>query len=88
MTIYTPEQILSLRYRGVRKRTEQLCAPLSVEDHVPQPMTDVSPPKWHLGHVTWFFEQFVLLPNLPGFAAFDPRYAYLFNGSTTPWVTG
>lgn len=79
MTIYTPEQILSLRYRGVRKRTEQLCAPLSVEDHVPQPMTDVSPPKWHLGHVTWFFEQFVLLPNLPGFAAFDPRYAYLFN---------
>ena len=67
------------RYRTVRKRTESLCAPLATEDHVPQPVPDVSPPKWHLGHVTWFFETFVLCPHLQGYQAFDERYGYLFN---------
>ena len=43
-----------------RKHTEYLCAPLEVEDYVVQPVVDVSPPKWHLGHTTWFFEEFIL----------------------------
>ena len=66
-------------YRTVRKRTESLCAPLATEDHVPQPVPDVSPPKWHLGHVTWFFETFVLCPHLQGYEVFDERYGFLFN---------
>ncbi len=74
-----PEQILWQRYRRVRGRSERLCAPLSIEDHVPQPVTDVSPPKWHLGHVAWFFENFVLLPYHPGYTVFNPRYGYIFN---------
>lgn len=44
-----------------------------------QPMVDVSPPKWHLGHTTWFFETFLLLPHLPGYEPFHPQYAFLFN---------
>jgi ergothioneine biosynthesis protein EgtB len=62
------------RYRAVRTRTVELCAPLSAEDHLLQPMPDASPTKWHLAHTTWFFEAFVL-----GGAPFDPAFEYLFN---------
>src|SRR5690606_39720494 len=52
---------------------------LAIEDHVLQGMPDVSPPKWHLAHVTWFFETFLLLPYLPGYRCVDARYDHLFN---------
>lgn len=44
-----------------------------------QTMPDVSPTKWHLAHVTWFFEHFVLRPHLPGYLVFDERWHHLFN---------
>ena len=44
-----------------------------------QPIVDVSPPKWHLGHSTWFFENFILVPNLEGYQPFDLRLNYFFN---------
>jgi len=62
-----------------RKLTESICAPLEVEDYVPQPIGDVSPPKWHLGHTTWFFEQFVLVPYAPGYQVFHEDFSFLFN---------
>ena len=70
---------LLTRYREVRARTEEICAGLEPEDYVPQPIADVSPPKWHLAHTTWFFETFLLSAELPGYAPFDERFAYLFN---------
>jgi len=70
---------LAQRYREVRADTERLCAPLATEDYVVQSSADVSPPKWHLAHVTWFFEHFLLLPYRPGYRPFHPRYGYLFN---------
>jgi ergothioneine biosynthesis protein EgtB len=42
-------------------------------------MPDVSPTKWHLAHVSWFFETFLLTPHLPGYEPIDRAYAYLFN---------
>jgi len=76
-----PQQDAALcsRYPAVRARSEALCAPLEPEDCVMQTMPDVSPPKWHLAHVSWFFETFLLKPYLPGYREFDPRYAVLFN---------
>ncbi len=67
------------RYRAVRRFTETLCQPLVAEDYVVQTMTDVSPTKWHLAHVSWFFETFILRPHAPGYRPLDERYAYLFN---------
>src|SRR6266849_6660309 len=67
------------RYQAVRRFTEQLCEPLVTEDYVIQSMPDVSPTKWHLAHVSWFFETFLLSPALPGYQSLHPQYAYLFN---------
>lgn len=72
-------ETLWLRHERVRAQTERLCAPLAVEDYVVQTMPDVSPPKWHLAHSTWFFEQFLLLPFALRYAVFHPRYGDLFN---------
>lgn len=66
-------------YREIRQLSEQLCHSLTTEDHVIQSMPDVSPPKWHLAHTTWFFETFLLLPYLAGYKVFHPRFGYLFN---------
>jgi ergothioneine biosynthesis protein EgtB len=75
----TPRILLAEAYRSVRSRSAEICAPLAVEDYVIQSMADTSPPKWHLAHVTWFLENFLLLPFLPGYQPFHPEYGYLFN---------
>lgn len=67
------------RYQQVRQLSEQICQPLAIEDYVIQTMPDVSPPKWHLAHTTWFFETFLLIPHLSGYEVFHPQYGYLFN---------
>jgi ergothioneine biosynthesis protein EgtB len=67
------------KYNQVRKHSEEICAPLKTEDYVVQPIADVSPPKWHIGHTTWFFETFILKPNLEDYEEFDPQYNYVFN---------
>jgi len=66
-------------YRAVRDLTESLASPLSPEDQTVQSMDDVSPTKWHRAHTTWFFETFLLLPNLPGYEPFHPDFGFLFN---------
>ncbi len=73
------ELLLKDRYQQVRQSSEQLCQPLATEDYVIQSMPDVSPPKWHLAHTTWFFETFLLVPHLPNYQVFDPKFGYLFN---------
>ncbi len=74
-----PDTIEPLRNRYVRIRatTLELIADLRPEDTVVQTMPDVSPTKWHLAHVTWFFERFVLEPG--GVARISDEYHYLFN---------
>ena len=66
-------------YKKVRKLTEDICAPLHTEDYVVQPVADVSPPKWHLGHTSWFFETFILKPYFMVYQEFDPQYNFVFN---------
>jgi len=72
------EEILAY-YNQTRQQTEDLCKPLNTEDYIPQPITDVSPPRWHLAHTTWFFETFLLEKFLKGYKSFHPQFNYLFN---------
>lgn len=72
-------EALSQRFQRVRKTTVDICAPLSPEDYVPQPIEDVSPPKWHIGHVSWFYEQVFLERHIAGYKPFHPEYAWIFN---------
>ncbi|MCS5698593.1 ergothioneine biosynthesis protein EgtB [Cyanobium sp. FGCU-52] len=74
-----PHKQLHQRLQRVRQRTEALIAGLEPEDLCLQGMADASPPKWHLGHTTWFFEAFLLEPHLSGWQVEDRRWAYLFN---------
>lgn len=73
-----PTSIISF-FSETRLHTESICKPLEIEDYVVQPIVDVSPPKWHLGHTTWFFEQFILKPFKPNYKCFDEDYAFVFN---------
>jgi ergothioneine biosynthesis protein EgtB len=67
------------RYQYVRDFSESLCATLATEDYVVQSMPDCSPTKWHLAHVSWFFETFLLKPNVSQYVSPNPDYVYLFN---------
>ena len=66
-------------YQSVRRYTEQLCEPLEIEDYIPQPIVDVSPPKWNIAHTTWFFEEMILKKFAPDYEVFDPQFGFLFN---------
>lgn len=75
-------------YRRVRALSEHICEPLAIEDYGLQTAVEASPPKWHLAHVSWFFETFLLRPFLPGYQVFHPRFEYLFNSYYEQTGTG
>jgi ergothioneine biosynthesis protein EgtB len=66
-------------FTQVRGLSVALAAPLSDADATLQPSPDASPAKWHLAHITWFFETFVLRDHSPRYRPFDERWAFLFN---------
>jgi ergothioneine biosynthesis protein EgtB len=66
-------------YQLIRNQSIRICSFLSIEDHISQPVMYVSPPKWQLGHTTWFFEQFVLKDGMDNYKLFDPDFAFIFN---------
>ncbi|HTL65523.1 MAG TPA: ergothioneine biosynthesis protein EgtB [Pseudolabrys sp.] len=66
-------------FRRVRAETERRASHLSAEDQIVQSMADASPAKWHRAHVTWFFEQFLLVPHDAAYRVFDERFPFLFN---------
>lgn len=74
----TQESLLA-QYVKIRSHTLAICAPLETEDYVVQPTADVSPPKWHLAHTTWFFEELLLLPLFANYQRFNDNFPALFN---------
>jgi ergothioneine biosynthesis protein EgtB len=73
------ETKLLLSFNETRSKTLELCRPLSRDDYMVQATPETSPPKWHLGHTTWFFENFILKPFHKDYRPFDEKYMYLFN---------
>ena len=75
----SPRQGLFQKFSRVRQDSEDICSPLEIEDYGIQTMPDVSPPKWHLAHTSWFFETFLLKPFLNHYREYHPQFAQLFN---------
>ena len=73
------KQILNEKFLAVRVYSETLCKPLEIEDYSIQPEAFVSPPKWHLAHVTWFWETFVLSKFDSKYEVFHKDFSFLFN---------
>jgi len=87
-----PTRDICVTYLASRRKTAELCAPLSVEDYVVQPTPEVSPPKWHLAHTSWFYEEMILVPFAAEYRRFNDDYRPLFNSyykSQGPhWIQG
>ncbi|ANU18476.1 hypothetical protein BBI11_16170 [Planococcus maritimus] len=72
-------ETLTGRYAEVRNVTMKLIEPLEKEDFIIQSDADVSPPKWHIAHTTWFFERMILKEFKSGYEEFNARFDFLFN---------
>ena len=73
------QNALAFHFKRTRTQTEILVKPLSAEDCQLQSMPDASPAKWHLAHLTWFFETFILEKYEANFKPFDASFRVLFN---------
>ena len=73
------DHMLGQLFHETRALTEALATPLSDADATIQSMEDASPTKWHLAHVTWFWETFLLRDHLDGYDLYDENYPFLFN---------
>ena len=67
------------RYKNTRAYTNQICKPLEVEDYTPQSAEFASPPKWHLAHTSWFFEEIILKKYIKNYQVFNSDFSFLFN---------
>ncbi len=72
-----PRSIADL-YSEVRARTLEIVAPLEIEDYVVQTAEFMSPPRWHLGHTSWFFET-VLQKYQAGYQTYSDEFLFYFN---------
>ncbi|MES1979280.1 MAG: ergothioneine biosynthesis protein EgtB [Pseudomonadota bacterium] len=80
LSLYAPQTSdLAARFLAIRQQTEKLIQSLSPEDCQLQSMPDASPAKWHLAHLTWFFETFLLEKFERDFKPFDAQFRVLFN---------
>jgi hypothetical protein len=68
---------ISELYQQVRARTMEIVAPLEIEDYVIQTAEFMSPPRWHIGHTSWFFET-VLQAHRPGYRVYSDEFLFYF----------
>src|SRR6185436_9969889 len=71
-------QSIASLYQSVRARTLEIVAPLEIEDYVIQTAEFMSPPRWHIGHTSWFFET-VLQKFQPGYRTYSDEFLFYFN---------
>src|SRR6201982_2827273 len=64
--------------QSVRARTLEIVSPLEIEDYVIQTAEFMSPPRWHIGHTSWFFET-VLQKYQPGYKTYSDDFLFYFN---------
>jgi ergothioneine biosynthesis protein EgtB len=79
ITIKSSRDRLISEFHRVRDFSETLCMPLQYDDYQVQSIVQTSPPKWHIAHVSWFFEAFVLDHFSSAYKPFHPQFDYIFN---------
>jgi len=79
MTSITKADLHLISFQQLRDKTLNMVSQLTEADANAQPIIDVSPPKWHLAHTTWFFERFILMEYLPNYSVFNNDFHFLFN---------
>lgn len=62
----------------VRNQTIEIVKPLEIEDYVVQTEAFMSPPRWHLGHLSWFYDQ-LLRKYYHGHKPYKTNYDFYFN---------
>jgi len=72
------QQLLN-QFKKTRDYSVAICATLAIEDYISQPVDFASPPKWHLAHTTWFFEEMILKKYLKDYFVFNENFSFLFN---------
>ena len=77
--MHISKEALQSKYITTRQRTINLCSKLQPEDFNLQGAYFTSPPKWHLAHTTWFFEEMVLKNFAKSYDIFNQNFAFLFN---------
>ena len=77
-TAKSPITSIADLYRSVRAGTMDVVAPLEIEDYVIQTAEFMSPPRWHIGHTSWFFET-VLRKYQPGYQTYSEEFLFFFN---------
>jgi len=65
-------------YQQVRAQTMRIVAPLETEDYVIQTAEFMSPPRWHIGHTSWFFETLLRLYK-PNYQVYSEDFLFYFN---------
>lgn len=82
MSVVRGEEVrerLCEQFRRVRQASVAMCRPLEPEMYRVQPMEDVSPPWWNLGHTTWFFVRNLLEPFGGQTEPRDDDFDYVLN---------
>ena len=74
---HSSAQLLS-NFQQVRKQTLAIVEPLEIEDYVIQTDFFMSPPRWHLGHVSWFYDQ-LLRKHYKKYQSYTSNYDYYLN---------
>lgn len=72
-----PQDLTSF-YKNVRNQTMRIVEPLEIEDYVIQTATFMSPPRWHIGHTSWFFEM-LLKQYKANYQVYSQEYLFYFN---------
>lgn len=68
-------------FQTIRKHSENICKPLQVEDYVVQIVPFASPAKWHLAHITWFFETFILKNHFDNYVEYDSDFSFKYHAT-------
>ena len=76
--IYSDNKKLLNQFLKIREQTIEIVRPLETEDFVVQTEAFMSPPRWHLGHLSWFYDQ-LLRKHYSGYKPYKENFDFYFN---------